>query len=791
MRHIELEVQLGGMQERDVSKGNCRGLSVSLTVITLLLGSTPTLLKATGPLTPSVGKPVFPPAGDFAPKWPQQPRPAANAPNILLIMLDDEGFGASSSFGGLVPTPNFDRLARQGARYNNFNTTGMCSPSRASLLTGRYPHNAAMGALSDLAAGYDGYSSVIPKSTSTIAQVLKEHGYGTAMFGKAHFTPPWELTAAGPFDRWPTGLGFEHFYGFLQGDTNQYAPNLVVDNRYVTPPVDPDYFFEKDIADQTIRWIDEQNHADPAKPFFIYYAPGATHAPHHAPADWIARFKGQFDDGWDEVRARIFARQRAAGIIPASTRLTPRPAELPAWDSLSSDQKQVAARFMEAYAAQLSYVDAQIGRLLDTLEKTGKADNTMIILIQGDNGASGEGGVEGTFYEQSLNFSAPESPAYKLANMDKIGGPLSDNMYPAGWAWAMNTPFRWFKQNASHFGAIRNGMTIRWPGHIASTGSVRQQFSHISDIAPTIFEAAGITVPVELNGVRQKPIDGISLAYTFQQPKAPAQRKTQYFEILENVSIYHDGWVAATRPTYMPWQLFSADRPKVSFNDREWQLYNVANDFSEYRDLSAQQPERLHALQTLFLDEAKKNNVLPIHDLGEGGAGRPGLATRSTYTYAADTANVHVSAAPPLGGKAYSIDVDALLSDTGRNGVMVAQGGRFSGFSFYLKDGVPTFAYNAIPPRVFTVQANRALSPGEHHVIVRFEPDGGKEGSGTLRFTIDGADAGGGQLPVTLKRFWFTEGLDVGKDLMTPVSPDYEGPNSFPGVIRSVQFRLQ
>ncbi len=752
-----------------------------------LLSSSPSHAGSANPH----GRVLFPNSAEFPVGWPSQPRPAPDAPNVLLIMTDDEGFGASSTFGGLIPTPNFDRLARQGLRYNNFNTTGMCSPSRASLLTGRYPHNAAMGALSDIAAGYDGYSSVIPASTATVAEILKEGGYGTAMFGKAHITPPWELTAAGPFDRWPTGLGFQYFYGFLQGDTNQFAPNLVENTRYISPPTDPAYFFEKDLADRTIHWLREQDQADPQRPFFIYYAPGATHAPHHASADWIARFKGQFDAGWDVLRQRIFDRQKASGTIPRDTRLTPRPAELPAWDSLSADQKRIAARFMEAYAAQLAYVDAQIGRVLDELDASGKADKTMVILIQGDNGASGEGGVQGSFFEQSLNFNLPESDAFKRAHIDQIGGPLSDNMYPAGWAWAMNTPFRWFKQNASHFGGVRNGLIIRWPGHLKDSAIVRGQFSHIADIVPTILDATGIQTPTMVNGVAQKPMDGISLNYSFTDAKAASRRRTQYFEILENVSIYKDGWIAATRPAYMPWQLFSPDRPRIAFNERQWELYHVDKDFSEFHDLSTEEPGRLHALQQLFLEEGSRNNVFPLHEPGEGVAGRPGGYIRTDYIFGPEASNVHVTAAPPLGNRSYEITIDAVVRADRGNGVLVAQGGRFNGFSLYLKDGVPSFTYNAVPPRVFTLRADRPLEPGQHRLSVSFTLDGGRDRSGDLRFSIDGMEAGGGHIPITLPRFWFTEGLDVGKDLLTPVSPDYAVPNIFPGDIRSVHFHLR
>lgn len=736
---------------------------------------------------------VFPTAKVGQPHWPAQATAPAGAPNILLIMTDDEGFGASSAFGGAIPTPAFDTLARGGLRYNNFNTTGMCSPSRASLLTGRYPHNVQMGGLADAAAGIDGYTSVIPKSATTVAEVLRRAGYSTAMFGKAHITPPWELSASGPFDRWPTGLGFEYFYGFLQGDTNQWAPSLVENTRYVLPPSnDPTYVLDRDLADRTIAWIHQQHAATPTKPFFIYYATGSTHAPHHAPPEWIAKFRGKFDQGWDALRQEIFARQKAAGIIPTATDLPPRPSVLPAWSALSPDERKLATRFMEAYAGQLAFLDAQLGRVFAAIDEAGLADNTLVIVIQGDNGASGEGGLGGNLFEQTMNFSLAEDPAYDLAHLDEIGGPLTSNMYPAGWAWALNTPFKWFKQNASHFGGVRNGLIIRWRGHVAGTGVVRTQFAHIADIVPTIYEAAGVVPPDVIDGVAQQPLDGVSLAYTFQDAEAPARRTTQYFEIMENAAIYHGGWIAATSPAYMPWELFSPNRKRIPFNERDWELYDVRRDFSQAHNLAQERPDKLRELQGLFLQEGVRNHVFPVHGILDARAGRPEYPARIHYSYTRDVRQLHADAAPPLGGRSFEISTEVSVSDRNPDGVLVAQGGRFSGYSLYIKDGRLNFAYNAVPPRIYLVRARDAVSPGAHSITASFACDCvGAGPGGIVTLAIDGREVARGRIPHTLPRMWFTEGLDVGRDLLTPVSPDYATPFEFGGDIRGVSFDLK
>ena len=490
--------------------------------------------------------------------WPATVAPKSDAPNIVVIMTDDVGFGASSTFGGPVPTPTFDALARDGLRYNRFHTTALCSPTRAALLTGRNPHNVGMGNVTNIPTGYPGYNTVIPKSAGTIAQILRKNGYNTAMFGKAHVTPEWEMSQAGPFDRWPTGLGFEYFYGFLSADTNQWAPSLVENTKPIAPPTnDPDYFFDKDIADKAIDWLKTQHAAAPNKPFMLYFATGAAHGPLHAPKEWLTRFRGKFDQGWDSTRAEIFAREKAMGIIPADAALTPRPASLPAWKSLNAKQKQLYARQMEAFAAALAFADEQIGRVITTLRENGELENTMIVYIQGDNGASAEGGLDGAAFEQSMINRSPEKFDFIYKHMDEIGGPFLYNLYPAAWGWAMNTPFPYYKQAASQLGGIRNGMVISWPAGIHETGGVRTQFAHVSDITPTILEVVGIARPEILDGERQMPLDGISLAYSFDHPEAPSRKRTQIFEMMENFGIYHDGWFAGVLPKRNPWQVYS------------------------------------------------------------------------------------------------------------------------------------------------------------------------------------------------------------------------------------------
>ena len=542
--------------------------------------------------------------------FPQEVKAPKGAPNILLILTDDVGFGASSPFGGPIPTPTMDRLANEGLRYTQFHTTALCSPTRAALLTGRNHHSAATGLIMEGGTGFPGYNTLMPKSVGTFAEVLKQNGYNTAWYGKNHNVPDWHTSQAGPFDLWPTGLGFEYFYGFIGGDTSQWAPAIYENIKPIEPPHDvKDYFFDKDMADKSIERIRMLHAIAPDKPWVTYFAPGTAHAPHHAPKDWIAKFKGQFDQGWDKARDETLARQKKMGIVPQDTKLTERSAGIPAWDSLDADHKKVAAHMMEVYAAALSHADYQVGRIVDALADMDELDNTLVIYIQGDNGASAEGGPQGLLNEMSFFNATPEDFKEVMRRMDELGGPTTFNHYPIGWAHAMDTPFQWTKQIASHFGGTRNGMVMSWPARIKDKGSIRTQFHHVIDIAPTILEAVGVQMPSVLNGVPQKPIEGVSMVYSFDNAKAPSTHRTQYFEMFANRAIYNDGWVAATTPPTPPWQSSGAG---VSVDDFKWELYNTNEDFSEATNLAAKEPKRLRELQELFWIEAAKYNVLPL-----------------------------------------------------------------------------------------------------------------------------------------------------------------------------------
>lgn len=721
------------------------------------------------------------------PAWPAAPQAPATAPNILLIMTDDAGFGASSTFGGAVPTPTFDRLAKNGLRYNQFNTAAICSPTRAALLTGRNPQNVGVGNVVNVPAGYPGYTGSIPKSAATVAELLKRSGYSTAMFGKAHVTPEWEQSAAGPFDRWPTGLGFQYFYGFLGGDTDQFAPSLVENTTFREPPYNqPGYFFESDLADRAIRWIEHSRSLAPNKPFFVYYAPGATHAPHSAPQEWLQKFRGQFDKGWDVLREETFARQKALGVIPADTQLTPRPDNLPAWSTLSDDQKQVSARMMESFAALLSYTDHQIGRIIGDLEKTGQLDNTLVIFIQGDNGGSAEGGVLGELVEQSFTNGVPDDVAYMKSRIDEIGTPALYNNYPAAWAWATNAPFQYYKQMASHFGGTRNGMVMSWPKRIADKDGIRQQFHFVADITPTILEAAGVEPPSSVNGVEQQPFDGISMTYTFDAPKAASHRRFQLFEVAQNVGLYLDGWWLGTTPAKAPWDLFNGSR--VDIDSRKWELYDVSKDFSQSRNLAEAEPERLARMKELFWAKAAQNNVLPLHVPGEGAEGVPGFGkNRTRFVYTMPQSRIHEFAAPQVVGKSFQVTANVETAEGATDGVLVAHGGHTGGYAFYIKDGHPTFHYNALERRQYTIRSETALAPGPHRLEARFAKD--KEGrGGTVTLLVDGRAAGSGRVDATL---WpwisYTEGFDVGADTVTNVSPEYRsGDSRFAGKIREI-----
>jgi arylsulfatase len=732
------------------------------------------------------------------PDFPKGVEAPKGAPNVLLILTDDVGFGASSTFGGPIPTPTMDRLAKEGLRFNNFHTTALCSPTRAALLTGRNHHSVATGVIMELGTGYPGYNSLQPKSAGTFAEILKQNGYNTSWYGKNHNVPDWMTSQAGPFDLWPTGLGFEYFYGFIGGDTSQWNPALFEGTKPVEPPHDAkNYFFDNDMADHLIDWIRMQHATAPSKPFLAYYATGTAHAPHHAPPEWIAKFKGQFDQGWDKVREETLARQKAAGIVPANTKLTERSAGIPAWDSLNADQKKVYAHMMEVYAAALSHADHEMGRILDTIEAQGELDNTLVIYIQGDNGASAEGGMQGLLNEMTVFNAIPEDMKEVVRRMNELGGPTTFNHYPVGWAHAMDTPFQWTKQIASHFGGTRNGMVISWPARIKDKGGLRTQFSSVIDIMPTLLEAAGVPAPTSINGVEQKPIEGTSLVYTFDDAKAPSKHTTQYFEMFGNQGIYHDGWVAATTPGVAPWDTAAEVQGRLpSVLDYKWELYNVSEDFSEANNLAAKEPAKLKELQDLFWKEAEKYNVLPI----ENGrinrfdvSLRPSLTRgRDEFTYYPGMVRIPEGAAPDTKNKSWQIKAEVVIPKGGAEGMLLTHGGRFSGWGLYLLKGKLVFCYNLAGVARYYVTAKDKLAPGAHTVVYDFKYDGpglGKGGVGTIQ--VDGKAVASGRIERTLAfRLSLDETLDCGEDTGTPITEDYQVPFKFTGEIKKVVIDL-
>jgi arylsulfatase A-like enzyme len=726
--------------------------------------------------------------------FPQEVKAPKNAPNILLILTDDVGFGATSTFGGPIPTPTFERLATNGLRYTAFHTTALCSPTRSALLSGRNHHSNATGVIMELATGFPGYNSLMPKSNGTFAEVLKQNGYNTAWYGKNHNVPDWHSSQAGPFDLWPTGLGFEYFYGFLGGDTSQWAPALFENIKPIEPPHNQkDYFFDKDMADHAIDRIRLLHAVAPDKPWLTYYAPGTAHAPHHAPKDWIAKFKGNFDMGWDQMREQTLARQKALGIVPQDTKLTDRPPNIPAWNSLDADHQRVYAHMMEVYAAALSYCDNQMGRILDAIDEMGQTDNTMVIYIQGDNGASAEGTEQGLLNEMSVFNGIPEDFKHVMAQMDDLGGPMTFNHYPVGWAHAMDTPFQWTKQIASHFGGTRNGLVISWPARIKDKGGIRTQFHHVIDIAPTILEAVGVQLPSMINGVPQKPIEGVSMVYTFDDAKQKSKHRTQYFEMFGNRAVYNDGWVAATTPAIAPW-VFGGKLPPVEAY--KWELYNVDRDFSESNDLATQEPQKLRDLQDLFWIEAAKYNVLPIDNSKAERLDvslRPSLTRgRTEFTYYPGITRIPEGSAPDFKNKSYSILAEVEIPSGGAEGVLMTQGGRFNGLGLYLLAGKPVFHYNLVGVERTTIASSSRLSPGKHTIVVDLKYDGpgiGQSASATL--LVDSQKVGEGRIPRTIPfRVSADETLDIGEDTGTPVSEDYQVPFHFTGKLDKVVIKL-
>jgi arylsulfatase len=729
---------------------------------------------------------------DSQPDFPQPIKAPANAPNVLLVILDDVGFGQASTFGGPVDTPNLTRLAERGLRYNQFHTTALCSPTRAALLTGRNHHSVNTGVVEELATGYPGYTTILPKSAATVAEILRQNGYNTAAFGKWHNTPDFETSAAGPFDRWPTGLGFEYYYGFLGGDTNQWSPALVENTKRVDKPNKPDYHLTPDLVDHAIAWIRNQQSIAPEKPFFAYLATGATHAPHHAPKEWIDKYKGKFDQGWDKLREETFARQKQLGVIPANTKLTPRPQELPAWDSLSAEQQKLYAHMAEVFAGFLAHTDYEVGRLINAVDQLGELDNTLVIYVVGDNGASAEGGLTGSVNELQVFNAVPENLQQLLAAYDDLGSPKTFNHFPAAWAWAVNTPFQWTKQIASHFGGTRNPLVISWGAKIKDQGGIRSQFHHVIDIAPTILEVARITTPKEVNGVKQQPIEGTSLVYTFDQADAPSHRKTQYFEMLGNRAIYDESWIAAARHGRLPWER----TVKGSFDTDEWELYNIAEDFSEAKNLANENPEKLEKLQKLFLKEAQKHNVLPLDDrIGErfDVKIRPSLTRgRTTFTYYPGTVGIPEGSAPNLKNRSFTITANVEIPENGAEGVLLTQGGRFAGWSFFLEDGKPTYAYNYANTARYIIQSREKLPAGKSTIRFNFDYDGGVGAGGIGKLFINDRQAAEGRVDKTIAyRLALDETFDVGRDTGTPVVDTYQVPFSFTGNLQQVSLELK
>ncbi len=730
----------------------------------------------------------------------EQLRPPKGAPNVLIILIDDAGFGSSSTFGGPCQTPTLDRLAAGGLRYNRFHTTAVCSPTRQALLTGRNHHSCGMAGITETATGAPGYSSVRPNSMAPLAETLKLNGYSTAQFGKCHEVPVWQTSPAGPFDAWPTGGGgFEYFYGFIGGEANQWYPTLFEGTTPVENKKTPEegYHLMADMTDKAIKWIGQQKALAPDKPFFIYFAPGATHAPHHVPKEWADKYKGKFDQGYDKLREETFARQKQLGVIPADCQLTARNKEVPAWEEMPDAFKPVLARQMEVYAAFLEYTDYHVGRVVGTLEKLGILDDTLIYYIVGDNGASAEGSINGCFNEMSyFNGLQPlETPQYLTERLDKLGGPESYNHYAVGWALAMDTPYQWTKQVGSHWGGTRNGTVIHWPKGIKAKGEIRPQFAHVIDVAPTVLEAAGLPQPESVNGIQQEPIEGISMLYSFDDAKAAERHETQYFEMFGNRGIYHKGWTAVTKHR-TPWAPMTQKVP--AFDDDVWELYDTTKDWSQAKDVAKEMPERLHELQRLWLIEAVRYKVLPLDDrlmekINPDTAGRPILVRGRTQLLFGGMGRLSENCVLNLKNKSHSVTAEIVVPEKGAEGVIVSQGANIGGWSLYAKKGKLKYCYNWGGFKHFFAESTDPLPAGRHQVRMEFAYAGGGLGKGgKATLFVNGKKVGEGGIGATLAMiFSADDGCDVGEDSGAAVSPDY-GPvgNAFNGEIRGVQLSI-
>ena len=773
-------------------------------------GATTTITgKQIPPPPPEFGGVINEKASDSKAWWAPRVVPPKGAPNVLLIMTDDQGFGAPSTFGGVIPTPAMDRIAKAGLRYTNFHSTSLCSPTRAALITGRNHHSVGSGVVGEIATGFPGYDSIIPIDKGTIGTILKANGYATSWFGKNHNTPSYQSSQAGPFEQWPNGMGFEYFYGFVGGDASQWQPNLFRNTTAIYPFLNnPGWNMQTAMADEAIGYIKQLKEIAPGKPWLVYYVPGATHSPHHPTPEWIKKISDMhlFDEGWNKLRETIFANQKRLGIMPENAKLTPWPKELPQWDSLSFEEKKLFIKQADVYGAYLAYADHEIGRVIQAVEDLGELDNTLIIYIGGDNGASAEGMLNGTPNEFTT-FNGVSVPVKDQFLWYPFWG--SERTFPhfaAPWAWAMDTPFKWVKQVPSHFGGTAQGVAMSWPGHINDVGGIRRQFHHVIDVVPTILEAAGIPAPDTINGIKQNPIEGVSMAYTWDKANANATTRhtTQYFEMLGNRAIFHDGWVAATTPATLPWELSTKTPPDV-ITGYNWELYNVNEDPTQFNDLAAKMPEKVKELQELFYSEAKKYNVLPLDNstLARWNTPRPSLtAGRTEFSYSGELTGVPGSAAPSILNKSYTITAEVEIPKGGAEGMIVTEGGRFGGYGLFLSKGVAdirrgkvVFLYNLLDLKR-TMWEGPELKPGKHTIVFDFKSDGpglGKGGTGVL--SVDGKEVARNSMEHTIPvTFPEDETFDVGQDTRTGVALlkyRYDAPFKFTGKINKLTFKLE
>jgi arylsulfatase A-like enzyme len=783
--------------------------SASAQQVTGVLGSPGATTTIDGkqlpPPDPKFGGVIKEKASESTPWWAPRVVPPKGAPNVLLIMTDDQGFGAPGTFGGVIPTPTMDRIAQAGLRYTNFHSTSLCSPTRAAIITGRNHHSVGFGVVGEIATGFPGYDSIIPIEKGTIGTTLKANGYATSWFGKDHNTPFYQSSQAGPFDQWPNGMGFDYFYGFVGGDASQWQPNLFRNTTAIYPfQGNPGWNLETAMADEAIQYVKQLKEIAPGKPWLVYYVPGATHAPHHPTPEWVKKISDMhlFDEGWNKMREKIFANQKRLGIMPENAKLTPWPKDLPDWDSLSWDEKKLFIKQADIYGAYLAYADHAIGRVIQAVEDMGELDNTLIIYIGGDNGASAEGMLNGTPNEFTTFNGVPVPVKDQFLWYPFWGSERTFPHFAAGWAWAMDTPFKWVKQVPSHFGGTAQGVVMSWPGHITDLGGIRRQFHHVIDIVPTILEAAGISQPDTINGIKQIPIEGVSMMYTWDNANAaaPTRHTTQYFEMLGNRAIYQDGWVAATTPVTLPWELSTKTPPDV-ITGYNWELYNVQDDPTQFNDLATKMPDKLKQMQDLFYAEAKKYDVLPLDNttLARWNTPRPSLtAGRTVFTYSGELIGTPFSAAPDIRNKSYTITAEVEIPEGGAEGMIVTQGGRFGGYGLFLNKGEfgfgrgkVVFLYNLLDLKR-TSWEGPELEAGKHTIVFDFKYNGpgpGKGGTGVL--TADGKLVAAKTIPHTIPFLMaIDETFDIGSDTRTAVDDSYKLPFRFTGKIDKLTYKL-